>query len=502
MKRTYNENYIALLSYLLKQQHLPKTSAIIDYLNIPTRMVYALLQQTNKALRSKHIPPIISDGTPLMNSQSRYLIQELKRLNANDFVSPEMRQVLINICLILPFKKWTVEKLQSVFKVSRNTILRDISNLKKTNNIEFRPQANKAKGFYMTPSTWLSRLNFLMTNITKIQSGHDFSNILLEATNLNFDPSEFKVAGSNLQLLYKQELGKKISYADAVRLTYFTVIVSAYRFQHDDYRTIFSQTDIKNFNQRRETIVATNFIKTIQERFNIDPDKQVLYYTVLLLLSITKQKDDHYASHSFADLLHLSESIVTHFLDVSDFKQVVTEDKDSLVEAIQTQIKTFWYDSRYNTINSATGLYYNKKSVRLTENILINKVDQHLYQNIFPFGLNRRSIIILSMILYSFSIRQPKVLFSADILIVSNLPPFTTDLLSSVIIKTLPTAQVKMTDLVNYDATDSKKYNLIITDTADISTHEAPIFLINDVLTDTDLNRLGKIITAISTNQS
>ena len=133
-------NYTKFINYISTQQLLPSVQTIANHLNLSNRKIYYLLQAANSELHSVH-QPFLVPNLEVTGQQVSALTTKLSIAATNEYINSYDRQLIISICIALPLKKWTLSEFQLLFDVSRNTVLRDISELKKRQ--KFKPAFSK-----------------------------------------------------------------------------------------------------------------------------------------------------------------------------------------------------------------------------------------------------------------------------------------------------------------------------------------------------------------------
>lgn len=464
-----------------------------ELLHIPKRAVYTFLQRLNNQLKHNNINILITNNTSLSEKQRLVLWQELSEQTNNFFANATSRQLLLDIIITIPCTKWTISKFENLFTISRNTALRDINAMKQRDN--FKPIFDKKKGYIFSESDF-ERLTHLYDGIIQLQSSRSLIKMMLATFNLDFDISKFEGMVSNLQSLYLKELDKSISYPDALSLVYFTILIDTYLSAHHDFTNIFKQSDIALFGQRQELKIAQHFCDMLYVNFNLHTPSGIHYFLTLLLLSVVKDSDAHYASQSFDSLLKLSTQIATSFVHNQHLGTATESAFKSFIEDIQIQLKVFWYSTRFNTFSNYTGLYHNVAFEAKVRHILENQVDQELYHALFPYELYDEPVTILAMILYTFNLKYNHQ-HTVNILILSSLPKYTNQLVSAAINQYSQYINITTRSISQPYDIDFDNFNLIITNVLDLKFPSKKTFLIDDYFTDADFDRLRKAIANI-----
>ncbi|KAA8371396.1 transcriptional antiterminator [Leuconostoc carnosum] len=490
-----NINYAKFISYISTQRILPNVQTVSSRLNLSSRKIYYLLQIANSDLRSSN-QPFLVPNTRITESQISVLNSKLLHDPSGEYINSYERQLIIDICIALPLKKWTLSSFQSLFGVSRNTVLRDIADLKKRK--KFKPEFSKKTGFEFKETLYDSLVH-AYNSLVLLQSHNIPLNCFLNSLDNGISYSKFLLVSEKLKNMYKDLLEKRISISNALTLTIFSVIASLYAARCPiSEAKLFNPSDIESFTKRKEHNIICDFSLVAETNFSIHIVKPVQLFLTLQLLSITKEQDDHFSSHSFQDLLILSEHIVDSFMAISHIKGNSSE-RGILTREIQTQLKPFWYSVRYQNITVYEYLYHEPIFENYVTESLKKMNDYPLYNHLFPFGLLPDQISILAMIFYNFSLSHQKIV-KLKILMITSLPIYSQNLFKTIIqkysnvpcelsIRALNNSETLLNDINNFD--------LIITESTEISTKQ-PTFLIDSELKESEFDRLRTVIEEIT----
>ncbi|CUS25424.1 transcriptional regulator [Paucilactobacillus oligofermentans DSM 15707 = LMG 22743] len=484
-------NYSKFIKYLSSRSILPNVESIANELGLPKRSIYSSLQRANNELRLVH-QNFLFPNEKVNADQINLLTTELSTYD--DYILSSERQLLMDILISLPSQKWTLAKFQELFGMSRNTILRDISELK--NRQQFKPVFSKKIGFQFQEPLY-DRLVHLYKVLNSMQYNSNLLTYFLKAQNVKFSDSKLFLVSNKLKELYNSYLSKEISSYDSIALTLFSIssaLFDSYILQ--EKQQLFSAQDSAKFMLRKEYFVIEKFsqILSINFDFNVSIDSKL--FLTLQLLSVSKESDAHFNADDFKDLLILSQKIVHKVLFLSKIDANKYE-IENLIKEIQTQLKPFWYAVNYKSISNYDYLYQSEPFEKYVSKSLDDLDTLSLFSHLFPFGLLPEQITILSMIFYNFS--QKKIQNSPlKILILSSLPIYSQNLIKTILDNNIIPTIIFTKSIQNstknnlYDNT-LKKYDLIITE-SNVITATVPIFLIDNVLNNIEFNRLNKIV--------
>lgn len=487
-----NINYSKFINYISTQKTLPEVHAMADMLNISTRKIYSLLQLANSELNLEHQPYLVPN-TKIVKEQISILTTNLSLTPSDQYVNSYERQLIMDICIALPLKKWTLSEFQSLFNVSRNTVLRNISDLKKRE--KFKPEFSKKNGFEFKESLYESLVH-VYNNLVKLQYNNNYPNHFIRIFDETISHSKLLLVSKQLQKMCEESLEKPISASTAMVLTFFCTITSLYDAQHhiSEPNKLFEDSDVIALKNRIEYNVSEDFSVAIKESLSLNMSIPMKLFFTLQLLSISKEKDTHFNSHAFLDLLILSERIVDLFMNNAQIESN-SGDKKKLTREVQTQLKPFWYSVNYKSITEYEYLYHSPSFESLLNGILASLADDTLYKNLFSSGLLPDQVTILSMIFYNFSLSHGKI-EKLKILMVTSLPIYSQNLFKSVIKKhsSVPCRlTIRHWDNTEKSLTDINNFDLIITELTQVNSNR-PTFLIDNELTDTEFERLNNVM--------
>ncbi|MGO2916743.1 MAG: hypothetical protein ACTIC8_00950 [Leuconostoc falkenbergense] len=299
--------------------------------------------------------------------------------------------------------------------------------------------------------------------------------------------------------MYQDSLGKKISISNALTLTIFSTLASLYsELDPIAQESLFTSADVVSFTKRKENDIINDFSMITKTNFSLDMPDAVKLFLTLQLLSVTKEQDNHFSARAFQDLLVVSHEIVKAFVLTSDIK-ISQADQEVLTRKIQTQLKPFWYSSKYQSITVYDYLYHNETFEKYVTDALSQITNRSLYQRLFPFGLLTDQISILAMIFYNFSLSHEKI-HKLHILMVTSLPIYSQNLFETLIKRSSSApcelSIVSLNDFEN-SSNEPNQFDLIITESTEIATKQ-PTFLIDSELSDSEFDRLKMVISQIN----
>lgn len=493
--QSFDDNYSNFVHYLVSHKSLPSVRTIARHLNLSSRKIYYILQHANAELRSAH-QPFLFPNEKIHASQIHVLIDALADSEKTEsYINAYERQLIMDILISMPLRKWRLIDFQDLFTVSRATALRDISDLKARK--EFRPIYDKGKGF-MYDSPIYTNLVHAYNLIYSLQYDIGIRKLFISTIDREMTLSKFDLLSSKLQSIYQENLDKKISNYDANALAMFSVILARYydintkHMQH-----LFSHNDILSFTNRQEYEVIDLFTNIVALNFDIQITDFIKYFLTLELLSVSKESDAHFNSEAFQDLLLVSTDIVNTFLTMHENYRPEPEELDQLIESVQTQLKPFWFAVHYQSITNYEYLYHNKNFENKMQSTLESLSKSAIYHQLFPFGLFPDQVTILAMIFYNFYLSHQKVK-PVNILLTSALPVYSQNLLRTIILRSDSNINLSIRKLpqLSENIDDFDSFDIIITDTAQLKTKQ-PTFLIGQELNNSEFERLQKIISEI-----
>ena len=121
-----------ILKIILEQKNGYTVDRIIEKLNITKRTFYYDFELINDWLKSRELGRLeIQSKIICVKSKKIEILEAEMRKNGSYYYSVQERRILELLMILLSAEVVTIEKMQNLFDVSKNTILKDIKEWKK-----------------------------------------------------------------------------------------------------------------------------------------------------------------------------------------------------------------------------------------------------------------------------------------------------------------------------------------------------------------------------------
>ena len=140
-----NDYLIRIIDVLCKKDGFVNKKDLMDDLNINKSKFYYYINELNSIIRDNNMSEIYDDGVSLKVNKLQLI--QMKQLSLKDkyYFNLSERKDFIVLILALSIKTVNYRFLELFLNVSRNTIVNDLNELKKTIEIEY----DKDKGLYL-----------------------------------------------------------------------------------------------------------------------------------------------------------------------------------------------------------------------------------------------------------------------------------------------------------------------------------------------------------------
>ncbi|SEH38233.1 hypothetical protein [Fructobacillus pseudoficulneus] len=415
------------IRYLSQQRKLSKINDLAQQFLLHPIHIYRLLQMVNQDLKRAGLPPLLVQRS-ISSNQAHFLAVASQNWSLGFSWSAQERRQMLDLLMTLPLQRWTSQLLQEFFTVSKNTITRDLAELKKQNHFPLR--FSQQWGYFFAASHY-HQLIHGFNLIYRLQEQQ--LAILLELT--GYSLRRLHHDQNHLTNLYQEQLGKNICFQHSQALLLFTSLMTKsqeWLQKNPTYKTspFFSTTDQQLLRDRREYHILASFLQNKFPKLTGQQKENIHLILTLQLLSFAKELDQKARAATFKDLLQISQSISTGIIPKIGLSKMEQNrvNTNKLVQAIQTQLKPFWFVNHFAADNHYLYLLPQPKIENILQQLLQQeplktKVDQH-----FPLGLTNDQVRILAIII-SHHQNMAKIKPTLKILFETNLPIYSRQLI-------------------------------------------------------------------------
>lgn len=469
-KFVLNDSQLRIVSALLDNDKPLMVIDIQKSTKLSKRAVYSNLKVINEYFKKIGLSDISTreqKGFCLHPEEKIFLKKKLKSSQTELVLRPEQRVILIACYLMFPEKKISIESIEKMCQVSRNTIIADIKRTKKELEnyqltISYSPKAG-----YRIEGKLINKREVFLFFIERLLKFMDIRLLtFLKYSEVNENFEKLKLISNDLNNSYNEE-----------SLLALAALLSVIRRGEERY-----EFSIKELHFIQDTLELAK----VDEHFTQFSTHDRFYLTVHLLgtRSATEFKMDREKN---VELLKLSEKIVQKF-------EVVTNstlfDKDALVNEIYLHL--------------SLSLHYHKLSIQavnpLLEEIKTNyasiysatKIVCESLKNEFLVPIFESEIANITLHLGS-HLREPAAKSARKrVLIVCPSGQSTSNLLQVEVTKIAPLIEVVGTSSISKLEEKEQNFDFIIS-TVDLDT-PFPYIKVNPILTKEDKEKITTVL--------
>ena len=446
-----------ILKIILEQKKGYTVDRIIEKLNITKRTFYYDIELINDWLQSRGLGKLeIKSKVICVKSKKIEMLEAEMRKNGSYYYSVQERRILELLMILLSAEVVTIEKMQNLFDVSKNTILKDIKEWKKILGNQDISIASSIKFGYVLQGEEFAIRKIVGKEIKKLK---------------NFQPKD----------ILKKWMQKSL----------VTITGEDY-----DYLEI-ARCLIKQYEQD-VTLVETKPYQSLKQSFeklkvyNLEIPESEIYYIATLLLGI---KVAQFVSQDQEDLYisNFTKALVVNFERIAC---ISFDNKDRLMTRLKGHIRPLYYRLKYGVqstnplVQDVMRMYpeiydFTGKAVREMKDDLAKMLtsDEIAYLTIYFISDEKYQTI------------QKKSSVSKVLVLCAD--GMATSTLVKEQLKTLfgSTADIKLGII-----SEAKKYNLddfaliISTGYSELLTHRKNIVFTNVILEDTDKKKIIQVM--------
>lgn len=354
-----------LLNYLIQLKEPKTIMAISKELGQSRRKIYYHIEKINEAL-PKVIEPLVSYprlGIFLSDSQRQACQLLFDDLNDYTYVmSAQERMQLMIIYIAISDKRVTIEQLMQLVDVSRNTILNDLTIIRRDLSLEqynIKLHVTKVDGYYIDCHP-LTKIQYLYKIVYRIfaAANENFiaivrKKMLIFTGHSPLFSNEFFIFLTN-QLFKAQankNLGKKLSRKDREYMIHILpYLLLGYRNMHmtaeikKDVRKDFSLAQ-----KRLEYGLAISIANKLQQGLSIQLDENEIGIIAMLLLSYRKDSDAHLQSHDYDEMRKTLDRFI---LELENMYSLNFTNRETLLNQLLTHCKSLVFRKTYGIISN------------------------------------------------------------------------------------------------------------------------------------------------------
>ena len=334
-----------ILKIILEQKNGYTVDRIIEKLNITKRTFYYDFELINDWLKSRELGRLeIQSKIICVKSKKIEILEAEMRKNGSYYYSVQERRILELLMILLSAEVVTIEKMQNLFDVSKNTILKDIKEWKKILGNQNISIASSIKFGYVLQGEEFAIRKIVGKEIKKLQNFQPkdilkkwMQQSLVTITGEDYDYLEIARC---LIKQYEQDENIKLVLENE-ELECSMILISWIRSM-DGY-TMNLHTEEK------VTLVETKPYQSLKQSFeklkvyNLEIPESEIYYIATLLLGI---KVAQFVSQDQEDLYisNFTKALVVNFERIAC---ISFDNKDRLMTRLKGHIRPLYYRLKY-----------------------------------------------------------------------------------------------------------------------------------------------------------
>ncbi|MBF0806128.1 MULTISPECIES: transcription antiterminator [unclassified Streptococcus] len=343
----------ALLQHLLHLTAPETISDIAKNLGQSRRKIYYHLDKINEALPDQTAPlvPRSRIGLLLNQEQKEACQQLLDRIDSYTYVLNSQERIqLLTLYIAISTERVTIEKMQQLIEVSRNTVLSDLSEMRRLLRLDqFRLTltTTKSQGYVLRAQPF-SKVQYVYHLLYSIFSdgAAPFLSIVKEKLNLENLLDDFGQIARQEWPQLEKIVGKRINRQELTSLTQILpYLLQTYRNMNLDLeQTEALQADFIQVHERVEYQAAQHLATCLAEEKGIILDCLEVDILTILLLSYRKDVDMHATSEDFIDLRATLEHYIWYFQNQSKY---IVGKPEELLNQLTMHFKSLLFRKRY-----------------------------------------------------------------------------------------------------------------------------------------------------------
>nr|WP_247644663.1 transcription antiterminator [Streptococcus sp. NLN64] len=384
----------ALLQHLLHLTTPETISDIAKHLGQSRRKIYYHLDKINEALPD-HTTPLVPRSRIglLLNQEQKDACQHLlDRIDSYSYVLNSQERIqLLTLYIAISTERVTIEKMQQLIEVSRNTVLSDLSEMRRLlrlDQFQLTLMTTKAQGYVLRAEPF-AKVQYIYHLLYSVFSdgAAPFLSILKEKLNLVDLLNDFEEIARQEWTHLEKIVGKRINRQELTSLTQILpCLLQAYRNMNlDTDQKELLQADFAQVRERVEYKAAQHLASCLAEEKNIQLDCIELEVLTILLLSYRKDTDLHATSEDFEDLRTTLEHYIWYFQNQSKY---IVGKPEELLNQLTMHFKALLFRKRYGIFSKNPLLEQIKCKYpdlfaycRVTSKILEDAWDVHLTED-------------------------------------------------------------------------------------------------------------------------
>lgn len=457
------KNFHHFVEQLTKSGGIQRVSTFAITSGLSRRMIYYYLDELNYYLKSNNAKSYIQGEN--LSSEQLYLCQHLLKValekEEGKIFSSEEREIIMIYYLLFEIQKLTIRFFEELFLISKNTVLKDIVQLRnRLNSFEIDLRVNKMNGYYLAIDEFRRRqfvyIFFHLLSTPKLSECAPYINNLIQERNTHWTQMKIEQLVTIINST-SATLLKEIAEDDTLILAQ-TLLALEERTPHLPHLLIpdVFDTIIKNRIEYGAAQQLTYQLTNIINRPILDAENKMIG---IYLLCVEKDIDEHYLAPYFQHLYTISREIISLFQRKYG---ISFENLDDTLKNVQTYMKVAFYRSIFhmNIPNKSYRVVLERypKVFHIVKRI-IAVLDSSLpiFQLCFPQSFSEDMLSDLTIVFEAAILREQTRSYVLQALIVSDSSKVECSLIQSHITQHLQSIQI-------VDVVSSKKVKMLTHD--------------------------------------
>lgn len=340
-----NSRMAYILNATVKEKGRVPISSILDDLKISKRTFYFELKKTNDWLKLNELGSIQISGQQLIvePKNSGKLRSRLGEMKGYLFSVEERRKMEI-FFIALSYHAVTIDKMQSFFDVSKNTILNDIGDLKKTLlRYDIKICSSAKKGYHFVGEEFsirrvISKEILTMTNRVPQETLQELLQDSMDSiTHSNVD---YRLLIRGIIHDYENLLQTQLVQSDIQNV--ITMIVVAYIRSSRKFELNMDIQEKQAIAETREYQTVQLLVRKLHEEHLTLSVNETFYITILFLGIKNFDFQTRVSEKNF--IMQTTESIIENFMQITG---LTFQNKDVLYSRLYLHIKPMYYRLKY-----------------------------------------------------------------------------------------------------------------------------------------------------------
>lgn len=338
----------AILRLLIESDMYLSIEELASSLNVSKRTIYNDIEKINHWLTDEYgsqIEKVRGKGIFIRDKVKLEIRSSIDRENISYYeYSKEERYAWIFLLLSLDINTpYFIDSFQSLFKVSRNTVIDDIKQVRKSINNQGISITSSISDGYLVEGNEIVIRQMIMDSIKHLSSHAQYlteKNLQLNLLEKLFSPSDIHLV-ENLLSAYEKSSG--IGITEDIRPLISTWMLCFYQRMRNGKSLYLNHSEKEAIKAAPEFRMADNIFEQIFGTFT--EDESVYFTRILLGAKIRFSKPSDYETENILKL----ESIVNTLID--NFQQkaaVIFPEKHSLYQNLLLHMKPAYYRIKYH----------------------------------------------------------------------------------------------------------------------------------------------------------